>query len=76
MASSQAGSIGGTTRQEVVAGQGKQENSGKEEAHFSAVLTRPQKKQDVTALMNKVLSHKANTDKNNGIIMSYISYKS
>ena len=39
-----------------------------EEKAKSAVLIQPQKKQDVTALLNKVLSHVANIDKNNGLI--------
>ena len=68
LASSKAGSVGGTTRQEVEERQWKQENPGKEEAHSSAVLAQSQKKQDVTALMNNVLSHMANTDKNNELI--------
>ena len=68
MASSQAGSIGGTTRQEVEAGQGEQENSGKEEAHSSAVLALTQQKEDVTASLKKVPSHVANIDENNGLI--------
>ena len=41
-------------------------NSGKEKAHSSAVPTQSQKKEDVTAPLNNVLSHMANTDKNNG----------
>ena len=45
----------------------RQENSEKKEAHFSGVLTHPQKKQDVTASLKKVLSHVANIDKNNGL---------
>ena len=60
MASSQAGSIDRTTRQEVEVGQGEQENSGKEEAHSSAVLAQTQKKQDVAAPLKKILSHMAN----------------
>ena len=68
LASSQAGSIGGTTGQEAEVGQWEQENSGEKEAHSSAVLTPPQKKQDVTGPLNKILSHVANTDKNNGLI--------
>ena len=68
MANNQAGSIGGTIRQEVEVGQGEQENSGKKEAHSSAVLIHPQKKQDVTALPRKVPSHVANINKNNGLI--------
>ena len=68
MASSQAGSIGGTTRLEIEAGQGEQENSGKREAWSTVVVTHPQKKQDVTALLKKVPSHVANIDKNNGLI--------
>ena len=43
LASSQAGSIGGTTRQEVEVGQWEQENSGKRKA-WPAVVTQPQKK--------------------------------
>ena len=31
-------------------------------------LAQPQKKQDVTALLKKVLSYVANTDMNNGLI--------
>ena len=31
------------------------------------IMTRLQKKQDVTASLNKVPSHMANTDKNNGL---------
>ena len=65
--SSQAGSIGGTTRQEVEVGQREQENSGKKEAHSSAVLTQLQKKQDVTASLKKVPSHVAHIGKNNGL---------
>ena len=38
-----------TSIQEVEVGQEEQENSGKEESHSLAVLTQPQKKQDVTA---------------------------
>ena len=38
LASSQAGSVGRATRQEVEVGQGEQENLGKNEAHSSAVL--------------------------------------
>ena len=68
LASSQAESIDRTTRQGVEAGQWEQENSGKKEAHSSGVLTLPQKKQDVTALLNKVLSHVANIDKKNGLM--------
>ena len=68
MASSQAGSIDRTTRQEVEVGQGEQENSGKEEAHSSPVLSQSQKKEDVIAPLKKVLSHVANIDKNNGLI--------
>ena len=67
LASSQAGSIGGTTRQELEAGQWEQENSGKKEV-LSAVVNLPQKMQDVTAPLNKVLSHMANIYKNNGLI--------
>ena len=66
--SSQVGSIGRTTRQEIEAGQQEQENSGKKEAHSSAVLSQPQKKQDETASLRKVLSHVPNTDKNNRLI--------
>ena len=68
MVSSQVESIGGTTRQEVEVGQGEQENSGKRKAWSAALLIQPQKKQDVTASPNKVPSHVANTDKNNGLI--------
>ena len=67
LASSQAGSIGGTTRQEEEVGQGEQEYSGKKEA-FSAVVSPSQKKQDVTASLKKVLSHVASIDMNNGLI--------
>ena len=66
LTSSQVGSIGRSTRQEVEEDQGEQENAGKREAHSSAVLAQPQKKQDVIASLNKVLSHMANTDKTNG----------
>ena len=38
------------------------------EESFSVVVTLPEKKQDVTALPNKVPSHVANIDKNNGLI--------
>ena len=68
MVRSQSRSIGGITRQEVEVGQGEQENSGKKEAHSSAVVTPPLKNQDVTASLNKVLSHVATIDKNNGPI--------
>ena len=67
MVSSQAGSIGRTTRQELEAGQGEKEYSRKKEA-FSAVVSPPQKKQDVTASLKKVPSHVANIGKNNGLI--------
>ena len=67
LASSQAGSIGGTTRQEVKAGQQEQENSGKRKAYW-AVLSQLEKKQDVTASLKKLLTHVVNTDKNNGLI--------
>ena len=60
LASTQAGSIGKTTRQEVEAGQWEQENSGKEEAYSSAVPVQTQKKQDVIASLKRVLSHVAN----------------
>ena len=43
LARGQAGSIGGTTKQEVEAGQQEQENSRKKEVP-SAVLAQPQKK--------------------------------
>ena len=39
----------------------------KEDA-WSAVLTQPQKKQDVTAPLNKVPSHVTNIEENNGLI--------
>ena len=65
LASSQAGSIGGTTRQEVEAGQGEQENSGKEEALSSQSCPDTE---DVISPPKKVLSHVANIDKNNGLI--------
>ena len=68
LASSQAGSLGRTTRQEVEVGQREQENSGKEEAHFSPVLSQPQKKEDAIACLKRVPSHVANMDKNNGLI--------
>ena len=48
-------------------GQGEQEDSGKKEA-LSALVSLPRKKQDVIALLKKVPSHVANTDKNNGLI--------
>ena len=72
----QAGSIGGKTRQEVEVMQWEQENSGKEEAGFPPprILAQTTEKQDVTTLLNKVLSHMASTNKNNGLIMVY--YKS
>ena len=57
-----------TIRQEIEVGQWEQDNSGKEEAHSSAVLAMLQKMQDVTAWLNKVPSHMANIDKNNGLI--------
>ena len=41
------------------------ENAGKRKSQ-SGVATQPQKKQDVTAKPNKVPSHMANIDKNNG----------
>ena len=63
LASSQAGSIGKTTSQRVEVGQWEQEYSG------LAVWLQPHKLQDVIALLNMVLSHLANRDKNN------ISYK-
>ena len=44
---------GETTRQEVEVGQQEQENSGKEEAHSSWVLSRHQKKQDMTCSAEK-----------------------
>ena len=75
MVSIQAGSIGGKTRQEVEAGRQEQENTGKRKV-WSAVLALPQRKQDVTASLNKVPSHVASIDKNNGLIMGYRSYKS
>ena len=66
MVSSQAGSIDGTTRQEVEAGE--QENSGKKKAQ-SVVVIQPQRKQDVTALPKKVPSHRQE-------FWANISYKS
>ena len=63
LASSQAGIIGGTTRQEVEVGQWEQKYSGKKEAHSSAVLSQPLKEQDVTAPLNKVQSHVANIER-------------
>ena len=57
LASGQAGSIGGTIRQEVEVSQWEQENSRKEEAHSLGVLAQLQ---DVTALLKKVLNHVAN----------------
>ena len=53
MASSQAGSIGWTTRQEVEVGVREPKNSGKEEAHSFIVVSLPQKKQDVTCPAEK-----------------------
>ena len=47
LANSQAGSIGGKTRQEVEVGQWEQKYSEKKEA-LPPVLPRPPKKQDVT----------------------------
>ena len=60
LASSQAGSIGGTTRQEVEAGQWEQENSGKDKAHSSLILSRHWRSRMWPALLKKVLSHVAN----------------
>ena len=45
----------------------RQEYSVKKEA-LSAVVSLPQKKQDVTALLKKVSSHVTSIDKNNGLI--------
>ena len=42
------------------------ENAGRR-GQQSAVMTQPQKKQDVTASLNKVLSHVVNIDKKNGL---------
>ena len=67
LASSQAGSVGRITRQEVKVDQQEQESSGKRKAWFT-IVTLSQKKQDVTAMQKKVLSHVANIDKNNGLI--------
>ena len=67
MASSQAGSIGSATRQEVEAGQGDQENYGKRKAQ-SEVIIQTQRKQGVTASLKNVPSHVANTGKNYGLI--------
>ena len=39
-----------------------------EEGRFSAVVSLPQKKQDMTALLKNVSSFVANTDKNNGLL--------
>ena len=52
MASSQGGSIGRVTRQEVEAGQREQENSGKKKAQ-SAVVTQTERKQDENASLMK-----------------------
>ena len=63
----QAGSIGGKARQEVGVEQRGQEYSGKQEAPF-AVLPRPPERKDVSCPpLEKVLSHVANVDKNNGV---------
>ena len=67
LASSNADSIGRTTRQEVEVCKGEQENSGKKEAHSSAVVSKPQK-QDVIASKKKVLSHVDTRDKKNWLI--------
>ena len=55
------------TRQEIEAGQGEQENSGKRKAQ-SAVIIQTQRKQDVTASPTKVPSHVVSTGKNYGLI--------
>ena len=39
-----------------------------EEKGWLAALVQPQKNQDVTALLKKVLSRMGNTDKNNGLV--------
>ena len=65
LASSQAGSIGGTTRTGEF---------WEEESSFFTDLAQPQSKQDMTTLLKKVLSYVANIDKNNGLIN--ISFKS
>ena len=74
LASSQAGNMRGTTGQEVEAGQQKQENSGKRK-DWSAVLTQPYIKQDVTTSPKKVPNYMANIDKNNGKIWVIIVKK-
>ena len=67
MASSQAGSIGGATRQEVEVGNENRRILGRGKM-LSVAVTQLQRKQDVTASPKKVPSHVANTDKNYGLI--------
>ena len=62
----QAGSIGRKTRQEVEVMQWEQEYSRKEEA-IPPVLPRPPERKDVPAPLEKLLSHVANVDKDNGV---------
>ena len=63
----QAGSIGGKTRQEVEVMQWEQENSGKQESPSASSAQTTGEERCKLPPLEKVLSHVANVDKDNGV---------